>query len=43
MKWRKRVLTGEHAHFCNDWDGLPVDETTPEWPCGCYDRQKESK
>jgi hypothetical protein len=35
LLWRKRVLTGKHAHWCDDWDGLPVDETTPEWPCAC--------
>lgn len=33
--WRGRVLTGPGAHWCDEWDGLPVDETTPEWPCGC--------
>jgi hypothetical protein len=35
LKWRGRVLTGEHAHWCPDWDDLPIDETTPEWPCVC--------
>lgn len=35
MKWRGRVLTGRYWHWCHDWDWLPVDETTPEWPCGC--------
>lgn len=35
LHWRGRVLTGEHAHWCNEWDGLPIDETTPEWPCCC--------
>lgn len=36
-KWRGRDLTGEFAHWCYDWDGLPVDETTAEWSaCGCY-------
>jgi hypothetical protein len=29
------VLTGKHAHWCPDWDYLPIDETTPEWPCPC--------
>jgi hypothetical protein len=34
MKWRRRVLTGKFAHWCFDWDFLPVDETTTnEWPC----------
>jgi hypothetical protein len=36
LKWRGRVLEGEHTHWCDDWDGLPVDETTPEWPCNCF-------
>lgn len=35
MKWRGRVLTGEHSHWCIDWDDLPIDETVPEWPCAC--------
>ena len=35
MHWVGRLLTGEHGHWCEDWDGLPVDETCPEWPCGC--------
>lgn len=33
--WRGRVLTGRAAHWCFAWDGLPIDETTPEWPCEC--------
>jgi hypothetical protein len=33
--WRGKVLLGRHAHWCDNWDGLPVDETCPEWPCGC--------
>lgn len=36
-KWRGRLLTGDYAHWCDDWDGLPIDETTPEWPCTCAD------
>ncbi len=34
--WRGRVLMGRFAHWCDEWDGLPVDETMPEWPCGCF-------
>jgi hypothetical protein len=35
--WRGRVLTGKYAHWCADWDNLPVDETTPEWStCTCW-------
>lgn len=34
MKWRGRVLAGKYAHWCPDWDFLPVDETTPnEFDC----------
>lgn len=35
IRWRGKMLNGYHAHWCIEWDGLPVDETTPEWPCGC--------
>ena len=35
MRVRGRVLTGVHAHWCREWDGLPVDETCSEFPCGC--------
>lgn len=37
MHWFGRVLHGERVHWCEDWDGLPVDETSPEWPCGCFE------
>lgn len=26
-------LTGKFAHWCRDWDLLPVDETQPEFEC----------
>ena len=35
IKWRGRTLTGKHGHWCPEWDYLPIDETMPEWPCGC--------
>ena len=35
-RWRGRMLSGEKAHWCYDWDGLPVDETCGEWPCTCW-------
>jgi hypothetical protein len=35
QEYRGRLLTGKHSHWCNDWDGLPIDETCPEWPCAC--------
>lgn len=28
--WHGRVLTGRLAHWCSDWDGLPMDETCQE-------------
>lgn len=32
-------LTGKYKHYCLDWDGLPVDETCPEFECcTCYRR-----
>lgn len=35
--WRGRILRGPDAHWCNDWDGLPIDATTPEYGCcSCY-------
>lgn len=37
LHWRGVILRGWLAHYCNDWDGLPVDETTSEFSCcTCY-------
>lgn len=37
MKFRGRVLTGNKAHWCYEWDGLPVDDTCVEFECcTCY-------
>jgi hypothetical protein len=42
LRWRGSVLTGKYAHWCMDWDGLPVDETTSEWDsCTCYVDEKK--
>lgn len=42
MKYRGRVLTGCFAHWCMDFDCLPVDETTPEWECcNCFKEPQE--
>jgi hypothetical protein len=44
LKWRSRVLRGEKCHWCYDWDGLPVDETTDEWKtCACYSNKERAK
>ena len=41
LHWWGRILIGKYAHWCYDFDGLPVDETTEEWAfCHCY-TQKE--
>jgi hypothetical protein len=38
MHWWGRVLTGGKAHWCWDWDCLPIDETCAEIEaCGCQD------
>lgn len=42
LKWRGKVLTGKHGHWCPDWDDLPIDETSPEWPCPCAARETGS-
>lgn len=34
-RWRGRTLKGDYAHWCPDWDYLPIDETCSEWPCPC--------
>lgn len=36
LRWRGRVLVGVFGHWCFGWDGLPIDETCPEWPCECW-------
>lgn len=37
LRWRGTVLNGKFAHWCYEWDGLPVDETTDEFSvCLCF-------
>jgi hypothetical protein len=37
-RWHGRVLEGTWAHWCFDWDALPIDETCWEFSsCHCYD------
>ena len=43
IRWRGKVLTGKHAHWCFDYDQLPVDETCDEWPCSCADALEKAK
>ena len=38
LTWFGVTLRGEFLHYCPDWDGLPIDETTTEFAvCHCYD------
>ena len=42
LHWRGAVLTGKYAHYCLDWDCLPVDETCSEFTsCGCYTNEEK--
>lgn len=42
QRWRGRTLMGEYSHWCFEWDGLPVDETTREFTvCLCYPQTPE--
>ncbi len=38
MYWRGKVLRGPDAHWCNDWDGLPVSAFTMEYDC-CHEKK----
>lgn len=43
LEWQERILTGEYAHLCPDWDGLPIDETCGEFACcTCYDTEPDA-
>ena len=43
-KWRGRILKGPDAHWCYDWDELPVDARTPEYDCcTCYPKTKRGR
>lgn len=36
MRYRGRVLRGRLAHYCDDWDGLPIEEGDEEMQsCTC--------
>lgn len=36
MKWWGKILTGDKAHWCPEWDDLPIDETCDEFRfCQC--------
>lgn len=35
LEWRGQPLIGLYAHWCPNYDNIPMDETCPEWPCQC--------
>lgn len=39
IRWRGKILRGPDAHWCNDWDGLPISSFTQEYQC-CTDFKK---
>lgn len=45
QKTHGRILKGQYAHWCTDWDDMPIDETCMEFAsCTCYsDRAPEIK
>ncbi len=37
-----KILTGKYKHYCNEFDGLPIDETCIEFAyCLCFEKNKE--
>ena len=46
LQERGRILIGEFAHFCLEWDFMTMDETCSEWDtCTCFAKplHKEGK
>lgn len=44
MHWHGKVLTGTRAHWCDDYDGLPVDDTCCEaLNCTCFHGTPEQR
>jgi len=42
FKWHGQVLNGKNAHWCPDWDFLPIDDTCEEIKCcTCGDFNEE--
>lgn len=42
-KSRGRTLAGIHAHYCIEYNDVPVDETCPEWPCTCFEERRNTE
>jgi len=43
MEWWGEVLKGKYAHWCPDWDDLPIDETCGEFDCCICDFTDNAK
>lgn len=44
LHFHGHLLTGKYKHFCNEFDGLPIDETCIEFAyCLCFQSTKEVK
>lgn len=44
LLWAGRVLTGKYKHYCPEWDGLPIDETCPEFSgCVCFSDEEATE
>lgn len=44
MQFHGVVLTGRFAHWCPDWDDLPVDETVEEFKvCHCFEAEASNE
>jgi len=42
LRWYNHILIGKLAHWCWDWDGLPIDEHCIELEsCSCYTKQEK--
>ena len=41
--WHGVVLRGRYAHWCPEWDGLPIDGTCGEFvACTCFPDDPEA-
>lgn len=42
LKFHGKILTGKFAHWCPEWDDLPIDETCGEFEvCTCFPKTDE--
>ena len=42
LEWHGVILVGKYAHWCLDWDELPIDESCAEFMhCNCFVNEEE--